>query len=100
MRKLVLAAVSVAALTGLAACQNPAEKEADARADAVEAQADVTATQLENQADAVPTDAQADALNAQADAVEKKADEKADAIKAEAGNVDGGMTTSNTPPKS
>ena len=57
MRKLVLAAVSIAALTGLAACQNPAEKEADARYDAVEAQADVTATQLENQADAAPTEA-------------------------------------------
>ncbi len=30
MRKLVLAAVSVAAMAGLAACQNPAEKEAAA----------------------------------------------------------------------
>ena len=93
MRKLIIAATTVVAFAGLAACENAAEKEAGAQADAIEANANVTATQLENQADVAPTDAARDNLNAQADAVQEKADHQADAVEAAAGNADGGMTT-------
>lgn len=74
MRILVLAAASVAALS-LAACESQADKNAEVKADALEAQAAAT-----------PNEAQEKALNAQADAIEQKA-----------GNADGGMTTGNTP---
>lgn len=75
MRKLMIAAAATFALAGVAACQSPADEQAEVQADA-----------LEEQADAAPTEAQEDALNAQADAIEQQA-----------GNADGGLTTENTP---
>ncbi|WP_374274896.1 hypothetical protein [Brevundimonas sp.] len=76
MRKIFIAAASVFAMAGLAAC---GESAADAQA---EQQADA----LEEQAAAAPTEAEETALNAEADRIEQ-----------EAGNADGGMTTENTP---
>lgn len=76
MRKLVLAAASIVAIAGLAACgESAADKAAEQQADALEAQAAAT-----------PNEAQEQALNAEADRIEQQA-----------GNADGGMTTSNTP---
>jgi hypothetical protein len=76
MRKLIIAAaVTAFAVSGLAACNSPADNAAEKKADA-----------LEDQAAATPNEAQEKALNAQADQVEQQA-----------GNADGGMTTSNTP---
>jgi len=76
MRKLMIAAVATFALTGLAACgESAADKQAEVQADA-----------LEEQAAAAPTEAGETALNAEADRIEQQA-----------GNADGGMTTSNTP---
>ena len=51
MRIAIMAVAALGALS-LAACQNKAEKAADATADAVKADANVAATQVENQADA------------------------------------------------
>lgn len=69
--------VIVAALgaLSLAACESQADKTAETKADALEAQAAAT-----------PNEAEEKALNAQADAIEQKA-----------GNADGGATTANTP---
>ncbi|WP_447910808.1 hypothetical protein [Brevundimonas bullata] len=76
MRKLVLAAASIVAVAGLAACgESAADKAAEQQADALEAQAAAT-----------PNEAQEQALNAEADRIEQQA-----------GNADGGMTTANTP---
>ena len=75
MRKLMIAAVATFALAGVAACESPADEKAEVQADA-----------LEQQAAAAPTEAQETALNAEADRIEQQA-----------GNADGGMTTSNTP---
>lgn len=76
MRKLVLAAASIVAVAGLAACgESAADKAAEQKADALEAQAAAT-----------PNEAQEQVLNAEADRIEQQA-----------GNADGGMTTSNTP---
>lgn len=76
MRKLIIAAaVATMAASGLAACNSPADNAAEKKADA-----------LEDQAAATPNEAQEKALNAEADRVEQQA-----------GNADGGMTTSNTP---
>lgn len=76
MKKLIIAAASVFALTGLAACgESAADKQAEVKADALEAQAAAT-----------PNEAQEQALNAEADRIEQQA-----------GNADGGMTTANTP---
>ena len=76
MRKLVLAAASIVAVAGLAACgESAADKAAEQQADALEAQAAAT-----------PNEAQEQALNAEANRIEQQA-----------GNADGGMTTSNTP---
>ena len=76
MRKLVLAAASIVAVAGLAACgESAADKAAEQQADALEAQAAAT-----------PNEAQEQALNAEADRIEQQA-----------GNADGGMTTQNTP---
>ncbi|CAN5342549.1 hypothetical protein BH10PSE1_BH10PSE1_09900 [soil metagenome] len=76
MRKLIIATAAVAMLAGVAACgESSADKAAEVQADA-----------LEKQAAAAPTEAQEKALNAEADVVEQQA-----------GNVDGGMTTANTP---
>ena len=76
MRKLMIAAVTAVAFTGLAACgESAADKQAEATAD-----------QLEAQAAATPNEAQEKALNAEADRIEQQA-----------GNADGGATTANTP---
>lgn len=75
MRKIVTAAAALFAIVGLAACESQADKTAEVQADA-----------LEEQAAAAPTEAAETALN-----------EKADTIEQQAGNADGGMTTSNTP---
>lgn len=76
MRKLITAAAATFALAGLAACgESAADKQAEARADALEAQAAVA-----------PTETEARAMQAEADRIEQQA-----------GNVDGGMTTQNTP---
>ncbi len=76
MRKLIIATASLALAASLAACgESAADKTAEKQADA-----------LEQQAAAAPTEAQETALNAEADRVEQQA-----------GNADGGMTTSNTP---
>lgn len=69
------AAFAALAALSLAACESSADKAAETKADALEAQAAAT-----------PNEAQEKALNAQADAVEQQA-----------GNVDGGATTANTP---
>jgi len=76
MRKLMIAAAATFALAGVAACgESPQDAAAEKQADA-----------LEEQAAAAPTEAQETALNAEADRVEQQA-----------GNADGGLTTSNTP---
>ncbi len=75
MRKLIIAATAIFAVAGLAACNSPADKAAEKKADALEAQAAAT-----------PNEGQEKALNAEADRIEQQA-----------GNADGGMTTSNTP---
>ena len=75
MRKLIIAATAIFAVAGLAACNSPADKAAEKKADSLEAQAAAT-----------PDEGQEKALNAQADQVEQQA-----------GNADGGMTTANTP---
>lgn len=76
MRKTVLTAVSIAAFAGLAACgESAADRAAEQKADALEAQAAAT-----------PNEAEERALNAEADRIEQQA-----------GNADGGLTTSNTP---
>lgn len=76
MRKLMFAAAAAFALTGLAACgESAADKQAEVKAD-----------QLEAQAAATPNEQEEKNLNAQADHIEQQA-----------GNADGGMTTANTP---
>lgn len=76
MRKLIIASAAVLAFGGLAACgESAADKAAETQADSLEAQAAAT-----------PNEAEEKALN-----------EKADQIEQQAGNADGGMTTSNTP---
>ena len=65
---------ALAALS-LAACNSPADKAAEVKAD-----------NLEAQAAAAPTEAQETQLNAAADTIEQQA-----------GNADGGATTANTP---
>ena len=76
MKKLIITAAAAFALAGLAACgESAADKQAEVKADALEAQAAAT-----------PNEAEERALNAEADRIEQQA-----------GNADGGMTTSNTP---
>jgi hypothetical protein len=75
MRKFTIAAAAMFAVAGLAACNSPADNAAEEQADALEAQAAAT-----------PNEAEETMLN-----------EKADQIEQQAGNADGGMTTSNTP---
>lgn len=93
MRILFAIAASAAALT-LAACESPADKAAENKADAIDATAEVKADALENKADAVDatdaagSEAKSDALENQADAVRDAADTKGDAIEAEAGKKD------------
>jgi len=73
--KMTTIAAAFAVLFTVAACDSPADKQAEATADSLEAQAAAT-----------PNEAQETALNAKADAVEQQA-----------GNADGGATTNNTP---
>jgi hypothetical protein len=75
MNKTVLAIAGAFAAMSLAACNSPADKAAETKADALEAQAAAT-----------PNEAAETALNQQADAIEQQA-----------GNADGGATTANTP---
>ena len=75
MRKFTIAAAAMFAVAGLAACNSPADQEAEQQADALEAQAAAT-----------PNEAEETMLNEQADQIEQQA-----------GNADGGMTTGNTP---
>ena len=76
MNKLIIAAASAILLAGTAACtESAADKTAEVKADALEAQAAAT-----------PNEAEESKLNAQADRIEQ-----------EAGNADGGATTANTP---
>ncbi len=74
MRLLITTAAALAALS-LAACESQADKAAEAKADSREAPAAAT-----------PNEAKETHLNAAADTVEQQA-----------GNVDGGATTANTP---
>ncbi|WP_411288614.1 hypothetical protein [Phenylobacterium sp.] len=73
--RLMTAIVAACAALSLAACESAADKNAEVKADALEAQAAVA-----------PTEAAETALNAKADAIEQNA-----------GNADGGATTANTP---
>jgi hypothetical protein len=73
--RILIAAAAACAATSLAACNSPADKAAESKADA-----------LESQAAATPNEAQEKALNAKADAIEQQA-----------GNADAGATTANTP---
>ena len=75
MKIIALAAAALLAMTSLAACESRADKVAETKADALEAQAAAT-----------PNEAAETALNKQADQIEQKA-----------GNADGGATTENTP---
>lgn len=76
MRKLILVSAVAAVAASLAACgESAADKAAEVKAD-----------QLEAQAAATPNEQQEKNLNAEADRIEQQA-----------GNVDGGMTTANTP---
>ena len=65
-------ALAAAAAFSLSACESPADKAAEERADAIEAQAE----------------AEADALEQRADAIEEAGDEKADEIEQAAGQLD------------
>ena len=73
--RVAVAIIAACAAVSLAACESPADKQAEVKADALEAQAAAT-----------PNEAQESALNAKADRIEQ-----------EAGNADGGATTANTP---
>ncbi|MET0272485.1 MAG: hypothetical protein ABW360_05805 [Phenylobacterium sp.] len=73
--RVVIAIAAACAAMSLAACESQADKQAEVKADALEAQAAAT-----------PNEAQEKALN-----------EKADVIEQQAGNADGGATTANTP---
>jgi hypothetical protein len=73
--RLTIMAFSACAALSLAACNSPADKAAESKADA-----------LEHQAAATPNEAQEKELNARADTIEQQA-----------GNADAGATTANTP---
>jgi hypothetical protein len=73
--RIAIAAMAALGALSLAACESQADKVAEKKADALEAQAAAT-----------PNEAQETQLNAKADAVEQQA-----------GNADGGATTANTP---
>jgi len=73
--RIAIAAVAALGALSLAACESSADKAAEQKADALEAQAAAT-----------PNEAQENQLNAAADAIEQQA-----------GNADGGATTENTP---
>ena len=73
--RLMTATFAALAALSLAACESKADKTAEVKADALEAQAAAT-----------PNEAKETELNAKADSIEQKA-----------GNADGGATTANTP---
>jgi uncharacterized protein HemX len=74
--RLTAAVIAAALATSLAACgESQADKAAEAKADAMESQAAATSNET----------------------AETNLNAKADAIEQQAGNVDGGMTTENTP---
>ena len=73
--RIIIAAVAACSALTLAACESKADKQAEAKADA-----------LEQQAAATGNEAQESALNKRADQIEQQA-----------GNADGGATTANTP---
>jgi hypothetical protein len=75
LRKFALVVAGLFMLTGVAACESKADKQAEKQADSLEAQAAAS-----------PNEAQETQLNAKADAVEQQA-----------GNADAGATTANTP---
>lgn len=82
------AALAVAAALSLAACESQADKAAEQKADAVEAQAERAADALEAQADAMDRAgdvAAAGALERKADEIEEAGDREADAIERQAG---------------
>lgn len=86
-----IAILAAAGALSLAACESPADKAAEQKADAVEAQTEQKADAIENRADAAETagnEAAADALENKADAVEKQGMEKADRIEQQAGKKD------------
>ncbi len=93
MRMLIVIAASAAALS-LAACNSPADKQAEAQSDAIVDTADAKADAIEHRADAVEAadtpaaEAKADSMDAQADAVRDTADAKADAVEQAAGKKD------------
>lgn len=87
MRIAPLTVAGLAALA-LAACENRADKAAEAQADAVKAEANVAATNLENRAEAAEDagdKAMAQSMEKQAEATREAADVKADAIERQAG---------------
>ena len=73
--RIAITLVSAAAALALAACNSPADNAAENQADALEAQAAATSNET----------------------LETNLNAKADAIEQQAGNVDGGATTANTP---
>ena len=75
MRKVLLSVLGAISLAGLVACESKTDKEAEKKADALEAQAAASTNE-----------ATETKLNAQADAIEQKG-----------GNADGGLTTNTTP---
>lgn len=75
MRKLMIGVLGAISLAGLVACESKEDKAAEKQADA-----------LESQAAATTNEAAETKLNAQADTIEQQA-----------GNADGGATTSTTP---
>jgi hypothetical protein len=75
MRTFIATIAAACAAVSLTACESKADKQAETKADALEAQAAAT-----------PNEAKEAQLNAKADAVEQQA-----------GNADGGATTANTP---
>jgi hypothetical protein len=90
MRIATLAVAALGALS-LAACESKADKTAEAKSDAIQADANVAATQMENQADAAKAagdTATSAALDEKADATREAADAKGDAIEKQAGKKD------------
>jgi uncharacterized protein YaiL (DUF2058 family) len=71
MKKFAIAAVSMFALAGVAACgESATDQAAESQADAIEAQGEATADQLEAQAAQTPNEQQEQMLNEKADQVE------------------------------
>jgi hypothetical protein len=88
MLKIALPFAALAAVLSLSACESPADKAAEQKADAIENQGEAQADALERQAAATSNEAAETALNNKADAVENAADARADAIEQAAGKKD------------